>query len=245
MNIEPHGDKFPTTGWTLIRMVQDPMHPEYQQAREHFARLYCRPVFCFLVAVGRGAAEAEDWAQEFWLWLLAGNKIQKADQGRGSFRTFLRMNLRSFVADQASPQRQSLKKRFERRMVSLDGLVGDGDRSYEPAAGETPEQIFDREFARSLIGKVRKALRKTCENEKRPEWYEIFAAVYPDDNSTPPQSQQALAELFGKTRDEVRGILDRMKKRCERLLRNELRDEGGTEADIEAEAAELLSLLSR
>lgn len=34
-----------------------------------------------------------------------------------------------------------------------------------------------------------------------------------------------------------------MKKRCLRLLRNELRDHGGTEADIEAEADELLRLL--
>jgi hypothetical protein len=36
-----------------------------------------------------------------------------------------------------------------------------------------------------------------------------------------------------------------MKKRCRRLLRNELRDHSGSEADVEAEADELLSLLSR
>jgi hypothetical protein len=58
-------------------------------------------------------------------------------------------------------------------------------------------------------------------------------------------SQRAIAERFGKTRDEVRDVLARMKKRCLRLLRNELRDHGAAEADIEAEAAEILRLLSR
>jgi RNA polymerase sigma-70 factor (ECF subfamily) len=235
---------FPSTGWALIRAVQDRAHPEHKRALDRFARLYWEPVFCFLRARGLATPEAQDLAQEFFVWLLQGDWVQKADPQRGRFRTFLRMHLRSFLADQTSQRRVRRQKQFERQLVSLDGLVGAGDRSYEPAAGETPDQAFDRAFARAVVHAVRQELRKTCTTEKRPEWYEIFAATYPDDISTEPLSQQTLAEKFGKTRDEVRGILDRMKKRCLRLLRNELRDHGGSETDIQAEADELLRLLS-
>jgi RNA polymerase sigma-70 factor (ECF subfamily) len=235
---------FPSTGWTLIRAVQDTTDPEHQPALERFARLYWTPVFQFLRARGLPTPEAEDLAQAFFVSLLQGAWVQKADPERGPFRTFLRMHLRSFLADQTSPRRLPRQKQFERQLGSLDGLLGEGDRSYEPAAGETPEQAFDRAFARSVIHTVRQELRKACATEKRLEWYEIFAAAYPDDSATAPLSQQALAERFGKTRDEVRGVLERMQKRCRRLLRIELRDHGGSEVDLDGEAAELLRLLS-
>lgn len=236
---------FPSTGWTLIRAVQDRTHPERPMALDRFARLYHKPVFCFLRAAGRPLAEAEDLTQEFFLHLLQGNWIQKADPQRGSFRTFLRMNLRSFLADQTSPKRLRRQKQFERDIVSLDGLTAEGDRSYEPAAGESPEQAFDRAFAQSVIQTVRQELRKRCEIEKRADDYALFAAAVPEDSGEAVMSQQALAERFGKSRDQVRGILERMKKRARRLLHIELRDHGASEADIEAEAAELLRLLSR
>jgi RNA polymerase sigma factor (sigma-70 family) len=235
---------FPSTGWTLIRAVQDRAHPEHQPALDRFARLYWQPVFCFLRASGFRGQEAEDLAQEFFVGLLHGTWIQRADPERGRFRTFLRLHLRSFVADQTSPRRVPRQKHFERQVVSLDGVAGEDGRAYEPPAGETPDEAFDRAFARSVVHAVRSELRKTSETENRPEWYEIFTAAYPEDVGTEPLSQQAIAERFGKTRDEVRGILDRMKKRCLRLLRNELRDHGGSDTDIEAEADELLRLLS-
>jgi len=235
---------FPSTGWTLIRAIQDRKHPDRPEMLNRFARLYRKPVFCFLRAAGRPAAEAEDLTQEFFLHALQDEWIANADPQRGRFRTFLRMHLRSFLADQTSPKRVRRQKQFEREIVSLDGLVADGDSPYEPAAGETPEQAFDRAFAQAVVRTVRSELKKTSEIEKRPEWYEMFAAAHPDD-FTEPMSQRDIAGRFGKTRDEVRGVLDRMKKRCQRLLRNELRDHGGAENDVEAEAAELLSLLSR
>jgi RNA polymerase sigma-70 factor (ECF subfamily) len=236
---------FPSTGWTLIRAVQDRAHPENQPALDRFARLYWRPVFCFLRARGCPPQAAEDLTQDFMLWLLYSKAIQRADPQRGRFRPFLRMQLRSFLADHTSPRRVARQKLFERQFLSLDGLAQESERRYEPAVGETPEQAFDRAFAQSAVRTVRHALRMTCITEKREEWYQIFAAAFPEDSSTPPLTQQAIAEQFGKTRDEVRGILDRMKKRCLRLLRIELSDHSGSETDIEAEAADLLRLLSR
>ncbi|MGH7225119.1 MAG: hypothetical protein ACRELF_18000 [Gemmataceae bacterium] len=72
-----------------------------------------------------------------------------------------------------------------------------------------------------------------------------FAAAVPEEAWEESMSQQALAERFGKSRDQVRGVLERMKMRARRLLHIELRDHGASEADIEAEAAELLRSLSR
>lgn len=238
------GYLFPSTDWMLISAVQDRSHPECQPALDRFARLYWEPAYRFLRTSGCPEQEAEDIAQEFFTRLLDSNWIQKARPQRGPFRAYLRELLRNVLADQTSPRRLPRQKLFERRQLSLETLASKGERCYEPLAGETPDQAFDRAFARSVIQAVWQELKENCETEGREDWYKVFTATYPEDIWTEPPSQQAVAEKFGMSRDQVRYILDRMKDRCRRLLCNELRDYGGNENDDGAEGDELLRLVS-
>lgn len=240
MSSDNPSPSFPTTGWGLIHVAADPDHPEHRPALGLFVDRYYRPVYFFLRARGLGDADALDLAQGFFLALLEDERLRKADPAIGPFRSFLKMHLRNFVADQLSPRRQDNQTRWERAGLSFDALA-----AYEPPAGETPEQAFDRALARSIVHAAVRGLRQACETGRRPHDYPIFEAVLLHDGPSRPPTQDELAARFGMTRDVIRGILDRTKQRFVRLLRIELRAHGCAEADLEAEVTELLKMLGQ
>ena len=234
--------RFPTTAWGFIQAVQDGRHAEDETAINQFVAAYWKPVFCFLRARGYPVAEAEDLTQEFFLRILQRDWLRTADPRRGRFRTFLLTLLVRFLSDQG-PRRAPRQKRFERQIASIEGLIGAAERSYEPPAGQTPEAIFMRQWAAALVGQVLQRLRRSCAEDGRTIWYEVFAALRLGASQDDPDSQHALAERFGVTRDQVRYALKQAQERFVGLLRAEVRDQNGSEADVGEEIRELMALL--
>jgi len=239
----PAGDgRFPTTSWRFIRVVQDRDHPEHRDAANRFVTLYWKPVFYFLRAHRLPFHDAQDATQEFLIRFLGPDALGRAVEGRGRFRSFLLGVLKHFLSDRG-PQRAPRPVVFERGFVRVSELVGDEERAYEPAADETPDAVFDRQWAAGVWETVRRQLRERYAQEGRLAWYDLFIAYSAPEGKRP--SQEALAERFGLSRDQVRDILDKVRKRWERLLRAEVREQVGSEADVDDEMRELLRLLGR
>jgi DNA-directed RNA polymerase specialized sigma24 family protein len=235
---------FPTTAWRFIEIAQDAGHVDYVPAINGFIAAYWKPVFVFLRARGLRLHHAEDLTQGFFLKFLEHDWLQKADPARGRFRNYLLRLLVWFIADQR-PKRSSAQRRFEQNVVSVQTLITDDERSFEPSTDETPESAFMKQWAASLVEKVRNQLRDRYRAGGREHWYEVFAARHFPETPGDRPSQDALATKHGLDRNEVRKILAQVQNRFDRLLRAEVRDEGGDEAEIEQELAELLSLLER
>jgi RNA polymerase sigma factor (sigma-70 family) len=235
------GGGFPTTAWSFIRAAQDPEHPEYVRAMNQFIARYWKPIYYFLRVKGHPRHRAEDLTQEFFTRFLERDWLRRADPERGRFRTFLLSVLVRFLSDQGDA-RAPRQKVFERRFVSVSSLLADEDRTWGPPAGETPEAIFMRQWAATLLADVRGRLRKLCGDRDHADWYDIFEAAHGDGDST---SQQRLAERFHLSRDQVRYALEQVQKWFVVLLRAEVRDQVGSEADVGDEIRELMTLLGR
>jgi RNA polymerase sigma-70 factor (ECF subfamily) len=234
---------FPPTDWSRIRILQDPGHPEHKPVLDRFVTVYWKPVFYFLRTRGCPFQEAQDLTQEFFLRLtLEGDWIRRADPERGRFRNFLRKILCRFVADHRAG-RTTRQKDFERQVVSLHGLMSDEERTYEPAAGLTAEEVFDRRWAADVMNHVLENLRRLSAGPDRQGWYEIFEAYCAPEDKRP--SQDTLAERLGLSRDRVQVILRRMRAHFDRLLRAEIREQVGGEAEVDDEIRELQRLLGR
>lgn len=127
--------------------------------------------------------------------------------------------------------------------MSIHSLMEDSDRAFEPAAGETPEEAFDKAWKTALLRTVRDNLKAhygaTSDADERQR-FEIFAAVYFVERSEDQPTQEALAQRFDITRDQVRYALAQVRKRWERLLRQEIRDQVGGNVDVEEEIRKLL-----
>jgi RNA polymerase sigma-70 factor (ECF subfamily) len=233
--------RFPSTAWSCVRDAQDPDHPQFRAAMNRLLSAYWKPVFCYLRARGHSAPDAEDRTQEFFLRFLAKGWLRPADPQRGRFRDFLLTLLKRFAYDQTARARAQTK--FEQGFVSVQALMQDGDRAYEPPARATPEEEFRAQWKAKVLAAVREGLRAYYQGLNKPKaWqrYEIFAAFQFVDRSEDQPTQEALAARFGVSRDQVRYALDEVGKRHARLVRQELRDQVSSEAELEEELRDLL-----
>lgn len=234
--------RFPTTAWNCIEAARDPLHPSFQTAITRLVSTYWRPVFHFLRARGYATADAEDLTQEcFARCLQPGSPLHRADRGQRRFRDFLRTSVKRFAYEQiVRPRKQAA---FERGLVSIHDLMCDSDRAYEPPAGETPEDAFDRAWKTGLLQSVRDNLEAhyvALSDAQERQRFEIFAALNFVERDEDRPTLDELAEHFGLTRDRVRYAIDQVRKRSERLLRQEIRDQVGPDVDVEQEMRKLL-----
>jgi DNA-binding transcriptional regulator LsrR (DeoR family) len=70
--------------------------------------------------------------------------------------------------------------------------------------------------------------------------FAIFAASTFVERREDQPTQDALAERFGVSRDQVRFALEQVRKRWERLLRQGIRDQVGADVDVEEELRKLV-----
>jgi len=232
---------FPNTAWSCIDAAKDPDHPKYRSAVDRLVTSYWRPVFRFLRGT-RHVAAAADLTHEFFCRCLEGKSLLRlADPTRGRFRDFLRTVVKRFAYDQTVRPRAQTK--FEQSLVSIHALMTESDRAYEPPAGETPEEAFDKAWRLDLLGTVRRNLFAHYENSADPEErqrFAIFAALHLAEGDTVPPTQEALAQQRRLTRDQVRHAVKLVKQRYHRLLRQEIRDQVGTDVNVEEEMGKLL-----
>ena len=215
----------------MVQAAGDREHSKYLPAINRFIAAYWKPVFYFLRVKGYPYHQAQDLTQEFFSRFLERDWLKKADPERGRFRNFLLAILKRFLSDQG-PHRAPRQKQFEQGVVSIEKLISDEERSYEPATSETPEEVFMKRWAAALVQNVLEQLRQLCENEGHPVWYDVFIATHYPAASTQQVTQQALATRLGLTRDKVRYALEEAKKRFNQLLRGEIQGQVGSKATI-------------
>ena len=166
---------FPTTRWTLVVTAGDPQRKEARSALVSLCERYWYPLYAYLRRRGYSADQAEDLTQGFFIRLLEGRYLGRADPDKGRFRSFLLTSLKFFVADEQD--RQRARKRGGGAVVSLEFSLGEARYQREPAHDETPERMFERRWARSVLDRVVERLQDEFVRHGRPEHFERFEVV--------------------------------------------------------------------
>src|SRR5919199_742591 len=97
--------QFPTTRWTLVVVAGHPHQKESRSALVFLCENYWYPLYAYLRRRGYPADQAQDLTQEFFVRVLEGRYLDRADPERGRFRSFLLSSLKFFVADEEDRQR--------------------------------------------------------------------------------------------------------------------------------------------
>src|SRR6201996_7508218 len=125
---DPAGrSRFPTTRWTLVLAAGDPQRKETRSALVSLCENYWYPLYAYLRRSGYAADEAQDLTQEFFVRVLEGRYLDRADPEKGRFRAFLLTSLKFFAADHGDHDRAS--KRGGGAVVSLE--FGCGEERYQ------------------------------------------------------------------------------------------------------------------
>jgi len=232
--------QFPTTQWTLVVAAGDPQRKEARSALVSLCENYWYPLYAYLRRRGYPADQAEDLTQEFFIRLLEGRYLDRADPEKGRFRSFILTSLKFFVADEED--RQRARKRGGGALVPLEFSSGEERYQREPAHDETPERIFERRWALSMLDRVVERLRNEFVHHGHAEHFERLKVFLLGQSDAP---YAALAREMNTSEGALKVAVHRLRKRYRELFRQEIADTVADPADVESELRFLAAVLAR
>src|SRR3954463_5232970 len=236
----PGSSQFPTTLWTMVIAAGDPNRKEARSALVALCENYWYPLYAYLRRRGYAADQAQDLTQDFFIRLLEGRYLDRADPEKGRFRSFLLTSLKFFVADE--DDRQRAHKRGGGAGVALEFSSGEERYQREPAHDETPERIFERRWALAVLDRVVERLRDEFVCHGRPEHFEKLKVFLLGHSDAP---YAALASEMNTSEGALKVAIHRLRKRYRELLRQEIADTVADPAEVESELRFLAAVLSK
>lgn len=202
---------FQTTQWSLVlRTAGDQAQP----ALEALCRAYRPPVLAYIRHLGHSREDAEDLAQEFFLHFLEKGIANRADPGRGRFRSYLLTVLRHSLAS-AHAHAGAIKRGGQAHSVDLDD-IDPGDDAH------TPERAFESSWAITVLERAGIALRDEAVRAGKAA---LFDQLRPFLVETPDEHDyQRLSETLGMRRNTLAVAVHRMRQRLRDKVRAELLD---------------------
>ena len=240
MHTLPGPSQFPTTRWNLVVAAGDPQGKEARSALVSLCENYWYPLYAYLRRRGYPADQAQDLTQGFFIRVLEGRYLDRADPEKGRFRFFLLSSLKFFVADEED--RERAQKRGSGAVVSLEFSSGEERYRREPAHGETPERIFERRWALTVLDRVVEKLRNEFVQHGRAEHFEQLKVFLLGQSDAP---YAALARDMNTSEGALKVAIHRLRKRYRELFRQEIADTVAGPDQVESELRYLAAVLNR
>ena len=217
--------------------------PAVHEAMATLCETYWYPLYAFLRARGYDAENAQDLTQAFFARLLEKGIIRHADPARGRFRSFLLASLRNFAANEHG-RKVARKRGGGAPMLSLDMDTAEDRFQMEPATDETPERVFDRLWALTLLDQVMSRLQ--AETAARGNKVSPFDRLKPYLTGDEPQLSYAqTASDLGMSEGAVKVAVHRLRRRFRELVRDEIAETVSSPEEVEVELRHLWSAVGR
>ena len=204
---------------------------------EHLCRTYWYPLYVFVRRKGHGHEDACDLTQAFFARSLEKRYLRSVDAGLGKFRTFLLTSMTHFLANEWDKS-QAQRRGGGCEILSLDAVGADERYRLEPVEPATPETIFERRWAQTVMGVVLDRLAGETE-EKR---FEVLKGFLLEDMGS-ISYDQAAAQL-GVSVAAITSAIHRMRARFRALLFEEIANTVESPEAVEPEIRHLLAALS-
>ena len=234
--------QFPTTRWSIIERTRSAQTEERQRALDSLISAYWKPVYKYIrLHWKRENEEAKDLTQEFFSRLIEKNLLDRFDPRRARLRTYLRICVDGLVinADKAA---QRLKRGGDVTLLRLDFETAEGELKELPLAGaDNPEEIFTREFARSLFGLALERLRSECAVNGKTIHFQLLE-LYDIEEGGRQLTYDDVARRFGIKTADVTNYLAYARKEFRRIVLDELRTMTASEEEFRREAHTLLGV---
>jgi RNA polymerase sigma factor (sigma-70 family) len=231
--------EFLTTHWSVVLAAGGSDSPQSAAALESLCRAYWSPLYFYVRRHGHDRDDAKDLTQEFFLRLLDKNHFAMADPNRGRFRSFLLTSLKHFLVNEWEKSRTN-KRGGGQPSFSMD--AGDAEAGYliEPSHYMTPDRVFEKRWAISLVENVLEQLRLEYVAVGKLDFFnELKSHVWGDGGA--PYAEVAVR--LKTTEGALRIGAHRMREQFRRLLRAEVANTVATPSEIDAELRHLISVL--
>src|SRR5262245_53156306 len=212
--------RFPDTHWSQLMAASNVADPAHVEHLNKLLQRYWKPTYHYVRAMRRLSAEdAEDLTQGFFTMILSRVDLSSLSPERGSFRGFLKTALRRFLIDQ---ERRPPGRRENPGPPRFPFAEAEAEFPRQQAETLSPEDAFDRQWARDVMAEALERLRGELEAEGKALYYEVFREYSLD--GTEDVSYDDVAQRHGLKADDVRNYLRLVRQRGRETLRAMLRD---------------------
>ncbi len=236
------GGLFETTHWSVVLQAGQDSSAAAQVALETLCKTYHYPLYVHVRRSGWSPEDAEDLTQQFLARFLERKYLQRADPDRGRFRSFLLTSLKRFLADEWD-RLHTQKRGGGQHLIRWDGVDPEERYRLEPAdPAATPDQLYDRHWAGTLLQGVMERVRAEYEAAGRLVLFDHLKTVEWGDRATGAYAEVGAA--LGMQEGTVKVAAHRMRTRIREEIRRAVLRTVASPEDVDSELRHLRTLLS-
>jgi len=231
---------FATTHWSVVLAAGQSADARATAALEQLCRTYWYPLYAYVRRRGYGPEDAQDLTQEFLTRLLAIHALGAVHPAKGRFRSFLLASLNHFLANEWDKTRAQ-KRGGGQTVISLD----DAEARYrnEPSEEMSPERIFERQWALTLLAQVTARLQEDYQLAGKGEVFDALQVYLTGEKGLPPYRETA--DQVGLSLDAIKKAVERLRRRYGELLREQIAHTVTNPIEVDEEIRYLRSVLGR
>ena len=229
---------FPTTRRSVVLSLSTGDADERARALETLVAIYWKPLYKYArLAFERSAEDCEDLTQSFFARVLENDALRSYEPSKASFRTFLRL---LFDRHSVSEWRSAARAKRGGDALQVDFSSAESELSRDDARAAAPDEIFQREWVRSVFAVAVERLRDECRASGKPRQFDIFEAYdLADDRNV---SYRELAERFAVPETTITNNLAAARRMFRQAVLDTLREATASESEFRTEARALLGV---
>ena len=232
---------FATTHWSLVLAAGQDSSPPARAALEQLCRLYWYPLYSFVRRSGSAPMDAQDLTQGFFLQLLQKNYLDAVDPRKGKFRSFLLASLKHYLSNERDRARAQ-KRGGGQIPISIDEQDAEGRYRLEPVDQMTPEKLYERRWALTVLDQTLACLRKEYDSSGRSELFNKLKAGLSGEDTGLAHAE--IGRQLDMTPGAVKVAAHRLRRRFRKILRAKIAETVSSPDEVEEELRHLFQALS-
>ena len=233
--------RFTTTSWSKVLAAREAPSAQAREALEALCQAYWYPLYAYVRRQGHDADEAGDLTQAYFAELIEKSYLEDYDPSRGRFRVFLRASVRHFLSKQRE-KALTWKRGGRTKTISFDAQEVESRYRHEPVDRLTPEEVFERRWALTVLESGLAKLRTEQREAGRGREFERLEGFLTGQEATVSYSEVA-AEL-ATSEGAIKTMIHRLRQRFGHLLRGEIAQTVAGPEEVDDEVKYLLGVVA-
>jgi RNA polymerase sigma-70 factor (ECF subfamily) len=231
---------FPTTHWSVVLRAGELDAGIAHAALEDLCQGYWYPIYSFVRRRGSSPEDAQDLTQEFFSRLLANGGLATVHPAKGRFRSFLLASLKNLLANEWNRARTQ-KRGGGVPLFSLDEKTAEDRFQLEPPDNTTPEEIFERRWAETLLERVLLRVRAEWNERDKQQRFDSLKTFLTDRRGEVPFAE--MAAKLGTTVPALRSVVHKLRELYRRVFLDEIAQTVDGPGEVEDEVRRLFAVL--
>jgi RNA polymerase sigma-70 factor (ECF subfamily) len=238
--VQAGAGEFRTTHWSVVLQASQMDSSRAQAALEELCRGYWYPIYSFVRRRGCSPEDAQDLTQEFFSQLLANRGLATVHPAKGRFRSFLLASLKNLLANQWN-RAQAQKRGGGVPLFSLDEKAAEDRFQLEPPENTTPETIFERRWAETLLERVLLRVRAEWNQRDKQQRFDTLKTFLTDRRGEVPFAE--VAARLDTTVPALRSVVHKLRELYRRVFLDEIAQTVDDPREVEDEVRRLFAAL--